>query len=452
MEADVLVDVLVVGAGPAGLTAAAELRRLGVRRVLVVDREAAAGGIPRHSFHLGYGLRDLHRVLSGPSYANALTDAAAQAGAELRTGCTVTELRSACDGRPGDRALSATLTSGSGIVAVTAAAVLLATGCRERPRAARLVPGDRPSGVLTTGELQQRVYLGGERLPGRALVVGAEHVSFSAAVTLAHAGARVLALVTDQPRHQSYAAFKLGAALRWRVPVWTSTAVTRVTGVTGRLAAVNVARVPSPDAAGVDGASRANGPADRRARPVECEWLVFTGDWIPDHVLARTAGVPLDAGTLGPAIDTTMATSTPGVFAAGNLVHAAETADVAALSGRHAARQIAAYLAGGGSAAPPRPAAPVPVIAEPPLRWISPNAVGVGGGGAVLPPLDRFAIRPAEFRPRARLEAWQDNRLLARSRPLSLVPGRPVHLRASWITSVDPAGGPVRVGAGRPRN
>ena len=76
--------------------------------------------------------------------------------------------------------------------------MLLATGCRERPRAARLVPGDRPSGVLTTGELQQRVYLGGERLAGRALVVGAEHVSFSAAVTLAHAGARVIALVTDQ--------------------------------------------------------------------------------------------------------------------------------------------------------------------------------------------------------------------------------------------------------------
>ncbi len=99
------------------------------------------------------------------------------------------------------------LTSAAGIEPVRAAAVLLATGCRERPRAARLVPGDRPSGVLTTGELQQRVYLGGERLTGRALVVGAEHVSFSAALTLAHAGARVLALVTDQPRHASYAAF-----------------------------------------------------------------------------------------------------------------------------------------------------------------------------------------------------------------------------------------------------
>ena len=417
-------DVLVVGAGPAGLTAAAELRRLGVPRVVVADRETAPGGIPRHSEHAGYGLRDLHRVLSGPAYARALTDMAARAGADLRAGCTVTGLRAGGDG------LSCALTSAAGIEDVRAAAVLLATGCRERPRAARLVPGDRPSGVLTTGELQQRAYLGGERLDGRALVVGAEHVSFSAALTLAHAGARVIALVSDQPRHASYAAFRLGTALRWRVPVWTSTAVTRVTGAGGRLAAVELTSVPGG-----------------QARTVECEWLVFTGDWIPDHVLARTAGVALDPGTLGPAIDTTMATSTPGVFAAGNLVHAAETADVAALSGRHAARQIAAYLEAG---LPGPTSSQVPVSAGPPLRWISPNAVAVSATGIVPPPLGRFAIRAAGFREQARLEARQDGRLLARSRPLRLIPGRPVHLRASWLTSVDPAGGPVRVGTERP--
>ena len=439
--------MLVVGAGPAGLTAAAELRRLGVARVVVVDREMTPGGIPRHSEHAGYGLRDLHRVLSGPAYARTLAGTAARAGAQLRTGCTVTDLR-ASDGLPGDgdgaqaggAGLSCVLTSAAGIEEVRAAAVLLATGCRERPRSARLVPGDRPPGVLTTGELQQRVYLGGERLDGRALVVGAEHVSFSAALTLAHAGARVLALVTDQPRHQSYAAFRIGAALRWRVPVWTSTAVTRVTGTAGRLTAVDVAS-----------AADMNGVTGGQARTVACEWLVFTGDWIPDHVLARTAGIALDPGTRGPAIDTAMATSTPGVFAAGNLVHAAETADVAALSGRHAARQIAAYLARRAAQASSPAPVPIPVIADPPLRWISPNAIAPGVAivtGMLPPPLGRFAIRAAEFRERARLEARQDGRLLARSRPLRLIPGRPMHLRASWLSSVDPAGGPVHAGVG----
>ena len=322
------VAVVVVGAGPAGLSAAVELRRLGVGPVLVADREAEAGGVPRHSWHTGYGLRDLRRVLTGPAYARSLVSAALAAGAELRTGTTVTGWTTGPDG-----AHAVTMTSPAGRQTVQAAAVLLATGCRERPRTARLVPGDRPAGVMTTGELQQRVYLGGERLAGRALVVGAEHVSFSAAMTLAHAGADVIALVTEYERQQSYAAFRFGAAVRWRVPVWTCGTVRRIAG-RGRLEGVEVA----------DARTGA-------ARFVPCEVVVFTGDWIPDHELARLAGLTMDPGTRGPAVDTTLSTSLAGVFAAGNLVHAAETADVAALSGRHAARHIAAFLGGGRGAA-----------------------------------------------------------------------------------------------------
>jgi NADPH-dependent 2,4-dienoyl-CoA reductase/sulfur reductase-like enzyme len=157
-------DVVVVGAGPAGLSAAIELRRLGLGSVLVADREAEAGGVPRHCFHSGYGLRDLRRVMTGPAYARTLAGTAVAAGAELRLGTTVTCV---------DGARAVTMTSSRGIETVPARAVLLATGCRERPRAARLVPGDRPAGVMTTGELQQRVYLGHERLTGQALVVGA---------------------------------------------------------------------------------------------------------------------------------------------------------------------------------------------------------------------------------------------------------------------------------------
>jgi thioredoxin reductase len=413
-------DVLIVGAGPAGLSAAAELRRLGAERVLVADREAEPGGVPRHSHHTGYGLRDRHRMLTGPAYARTLAEAAVSAGADIRTCCTVTDI----DGG------TATITSPRGVETVQAAAVLLATGCRERPRAARLVPGDRPPGVMTTGELQQRVYLGGEKLPGQALVVGAEHVSFSAAVTLAQAGAHVIALVTEHERQQSYAAFRAAAAVRWRLPVWTSTLVRRVAGADGRLRGVELA------------ATRGG-----NVRFVPCDTLVFSADWIPDHTLARTAGLAIDPGTRGPAVDTALATSADGVFAAGNLVHAAETADVAALSGRHAARQIAAYLAhpGGGTAA-----SRVPIEVESPVLWISPNAVTAGAGAeALAPALGQFTLRVARFCPPGRLEARQDGRLLGRSRPQRLVPGRPLHLPGSWLGAVDPAGGPVRVGYSR---
>jgi thioredoxin reductase len=408
------VDVLVVGAGPAGLSAAVELRRLGAGTVLVADREAVAGGVPRHSWHTGYGLRDLRRIMTGPAYARALVDAAVSAGASLRLGTTVSCLGAGP---------SAVLTSSLGIETVQARAVLLATGCRERPRAARLVPGDRSAGVMTTGELQQRVYLKGERLTGRAVVVGAEHVSFSAAVTLAHAGARVVALVTEFGRQQSYAAFRAGAAVRWRVPVWTGCVVSRIVGH-GELSGVEVTSVGSG-----------------LVRFVPCSTVVFTGDWIPDYELARAAGLDMDAGTRGPVVDTALETSSAAVFAAGNLVHAAETADVAALSGRHAARHIAAALGAAGDTG--TRAIRVPVLVEAPLRWISPNAIG----SATSPPLGRFVLRSGEFRRLARLEVRQDGRLLARSRPVRLVPGRPVHLNAQWLTRVDPGAGPVHVGS-----
>jgi len=407
------VDVLIAGAGPAGLAAGIELRRLGVSRVLIVDREAEAGGVPRHSAHTGYGLRDLHRVMTGPAYARHYVRAAVRAGAEVRAGTTVT----GWTGLPGP--LSVTLTSAAGIETVTAAAVLLATGCRERPRAARLVPGGRPPGVMTTGELQQRVYLHGQRLPGRAVIVGAEHVSFSAMLTLAHAGADVVALVTEQPRHQSYAVFALAAAARWRVPVWTSAAVRRIAG-RGRLDGVEL--------------------ADLRTGAVtfvECDTLVFTADWIPDHELARLAGTQIDPGTRGPAVDTALETSLPRVFAAGNLVHAAETADIAAVGGRHAARHIAAALRGTG---PPR-AARIPVTVAPPLSWISPNAIRPGGPA---PPRGHFLLRSGTFGRAARLEVRQGSRVLGSARA-RLVPGKPVHLDAGWMARADPAAGAVHV-------
>jgi hypothetical protein len=283
---------------------------------------------------------------------------------------------------------------------------------------------------MTTGELQRRVYLAGQRLPGRALVVGAEHVSFSAMVTLAHAGAQVLALVTDRPRHTSYAAFGLAASWRWRVPVWASTVVRRVAG-RGRLEGAELADLRTGE-----------------TRFVPCDLVVFTGDWIPDHELARAGGLVMDPGTRGPAVDTALQTSVPGVFAAGNLVHAAETADIAALGGRHAARGITAFLRAGDGARGgrgPRPAPePVrlPVTAEPPLLWIAPNVLRAGGPA---PPRGRFVLRSDTFARLARLEVWQDGRRLATGVSYGMKPDRPVRLGASWTGRADPGGGPVTV-------
>ena len=142
--------VVVLGGGPAGLAAAIELHRFDTREVLVVERESDAGGIPRHAQHQGFGIRDLRRPLAGPAYARRYARLAAEAGAEVRTETMVTGWS---PGGPLE------LTGPHGREAIDPDAVILATGCRERPRSARLVPGSRPEGVMTTGTLQQLVYL-----------------------------------------------------------------------------------------------------------------------------------------------------------------------------------------------------------------------------------------------------------------------------------------------------
>src|SRR5207237_4923153 len=121
-------------------------------------------------------------------------------------------------------------------------------------------------------------------------------------------------------------------------------------------------------------------------RHVECDTVVFTADWIPDHELAVMAGVEIDPATKGPRVDTGLRTSRPGVLAAGNLLHGAEPADIAALSGRHAASSVAAWLA----SEHPWPGSGVPIACRPPLHWISPNAIGPVRDA---PPRGRFALR-----------------------------------------------------------
>ena len=404
-------EVVVVGGGPAGLACAIELRRRGVADVLVLDRETEAGGTPRHSAHQGFGLRDLHRVMSGPSYARRYVRIAREAGAQVAEEAMVT-------GWSSDGELEVTSPRGRG--ALRGAAVVLATGCRERPRPARLVPGSRPEGVMTTGMLQQLVELRGERAVRRAVVVGAEHVSFSAVMTLAHWGAEVVGMATEFPRHQSLGVIRVGAALRYRTPLWTRTAVSAIYG--------------SPGVEGVELRDLDSG----RVRRVACDTVVFTADWIPDHELAVMAGLELDQGTLGPRVDTGLRTTRLGVFAAGNLLHGAEPADVAALSGRHAAVSVSRWLADEES----WPKRRVPITCRPPLQWMSPNAVSAGSQS---PPRDRFALRSAAFLARCDVEIRQDGRLLWRGRVASLIPGRSRALPCTWTTRVDPQGGPIVV-------
>jgi thioredoxin reductase len=403
-------EVVIIGGGPAGLACAIELRHRQVSDVVVLERERRAGGIPRHCAHQGFGLRDLHRSLSGPRYAERYVDAAQRAGVRIRSETMVTEWSV-------DGALE--VTSPDAREEVRPDAVVLATGCRERPRAARLVPGSRPpTGVLTTGLLQQLVDLRQPDLGARALVVGAEHVSFSAVLTLAHAGVRTLGMLTELPRHQSLAGARAALQLRYRVPLWTRTALVEIRG-RERVEEVELQDLETG-----------------RKRALACDTVVFTADWIPDHELAVAAGVELDAGTRGPRVDARLRTTGEGTFAAGNVLQGAEPADVAALLGRHAANSIVRWLDGDRTWP-----GQVPIVCREPLAWISPNAVS----SRELPPRRRFALRSSVFLDRPRVEIRQDGRAIGAVRARRLGPGRSAYLAADWLEHVDLAGAPIEI-------
>jgi thioredoxin reductase len=406
-------DVAIVGAGPAGLAAALAVRAAGVTRVTVLDRERDAGGIPRHSHHTGYGLRDLHRVLSGPDYARHYVRRVRAAGVELRTGTMVT-------GWSRDGGLE--LTGPGGLRVVHASAVLLATGARERPRAARLVPGDRAQGVYTTGELQQAVHLHGRPIGSRAVVVGAEHVSFSAMMTLRHAGVTVVALVTEADRHESYAAFHVGARALYGTRVLARTTVAEVRG-RGRVSEVVLDR-------------------DGRREVLPCDTVVFTGDWIPDHELARTRGVELTRRTRAPSVDATGETTVPFVYAAGNLCHPVETADVAALGGRRVGEAVARRVLRSEDDAR---TAGVRIEADDALAWVFPERLR---STADLPPRGGLALRSRISAPLPRITVAQGDRTLWQRRIPRLVAGRTTLLHCSWLSRLDPDGPPVHIGVG----
>jgi len=308
-------DVAVVGSGPAGLGAATALAATGLH-VVVLEREAELGGIPRHCGHPPFGMQEFRRVLIGPTYARRLVERARAAGVVLRAPATVTALQ------PGG---GLELTTPAGPATLEAQAVLLATGVRETTRAERLIGGTKPAGVMNTGALQGLVYLARQVPFRRPVVLGTEFVAYSALFTCRHAGIRPVAMVEPGPRP---VAWQLSRGLPWllRIPQYFATEVEAVLGE-----------------------ERVTGVVLRRGGrrwTVAADGLLVTGGFRPEATLVRGAHLQLDRRTGGPAIDSFGRTSDPAFFAAGNLLRPVETAGWSWAEGVAVARSIGRALDG----------------------------------------------------------------------------------------------------------
>jgi NADPH-dependent 2,4-dienoyl-CoA reductase/sulfur reductase-like enzyme len=372
-----MAEVLIIGAGPAGLSAATRLAREGVR-TLVLDREPEAGGIPRHCAHSPYGFREFHRPMRGPAYARRLVAEALAAGAEIRTRTSVTALH------PGGRI---EITTPDGPATLSAPAVLLATGCRESSRAARLIGGEKQAGVFNTGALQGIVHLNHQRPFQRPVILGTELVAFSALLTCREAGIKPVAMLEPAPRITARAPadwlpWALGVPLRLN---------TRITQILGR-SRVEKVLIDSP-----------TGPDE-----IACDGVIVTGGFRPDAPLIRASHLELDPASGGPVTDPWGRLTDPAYFAAGNLLRGVETAGWCWAEGQRVAGSIHAALKG----QLPPPGGARLRIASDAVKLAVPQVIAAGASGR----LQLRLSRPAK----GRLRLIQDGVTLAEKRIDSL--------------------------------
>ncbi|MFA5956728.1 NAD(P)/FAD-dependent oxidoreductase [Hyphomicrobium sp.] len=352
-------DVLIIGAGPAGLSAATHLKRLGVGNVMVVEREPIAGGIPRHCGHPPFGMREFGLVLTGPAYARRLVDRAVKAGVELQLKCSVVSIDYADD-------LIVTCASNRGPLTIVAKRVIVATGVRERPRSARLISGERPLGILNTGALQEYVYLQHLVPFRRPVIVGTELVSLSSLLTCRKIGAKPVAMIESRDR-PTVRRVSMALPRLLGVPVRYGTRIADIKG-RPRVEAVTL-RLP-----------------DGSLEDVACDGVVFTGSFRPESALARSAGLEIDGGTGGPVIDQFARTSEPRIFAAGNVLHPVETAGWSWREGRRVGAFVAQDLDGKLS----KPEHAIKLTPGTGIRYVVPQRLVPGGGG-----FDHLQLRAA---------------------------------------------------------
>lgn len=311
------VDVAIIGSGPSGLSAALELRKQGVQKVVVIERESEAGGIPRHCGHPPFGFWEYGRILTGPEYAKRNVLEATKAGVDIRLKHSVTRL--------GDGGLLE-IVSPDKTLKLQAHRVLIATGARETPRSARFVGGDRPLGVINTGAFQSYLYLENLKPFDRPLIVGTELVSLSSILSARRAGIKPVAMVEANQRATARWPLSLFPRL-CGVPMYFGAELLEVHG-TGR----------------VEGASVRL--ADGSVKEFDCDGVLLTGRFTPESSLVRLSDLQLDVKSGGPVIDQYGRCSDPAYFASGNLLRPIETAGWSFREGRNIASLIAKDLRG----------------------------------------------------------------------------------------------------------
>jgi len=317
-------DVIVIGAGPAGLAAAIEAKKTGAARVLIIERNNEPGGILTQCIHNGFGSVIFKKDLPGPSYAHNFIAQARKLEIEMLFDTMVIDIT------PG-RAIYAT--SKNGFMEFKAGAIVLAMGCRERTRSQIRIPGTRPAGVFTAGMVQRMVNIE-NLMPGKNFVIlGSGDIGMIMARRLTLEGANVIKVVELMPFLTGLRRNYVQCLQDFNIPLELSTTIKTINGNS---------RVESVETVKVD-ESLKQIPGTEQVIP--CDSVLLSVGLIPENELSKKAGVILDPLTGGPEVDEKMATNIPGIFAAGNAVTIYDLVDYVSEAGFTAGKNAALFAA-----------------------------------------------------------------------------------------------------------
>ena len=321
---DRFVDILIIGAGPAGLAAAISAKEKGIDSLLVLEREKDAGGILRQCIHNGFGLHRFKEELTGPEYAQRDIDKAAEMGIEIECSTTVLSVSP-------DHTVTC-VSSSRGLQIIHAKAIVLAMGCRERPRGALCTPGTRCAGIYSAGTAQRFVNLEG-LMPGkRVVILGSGDIGLIMARRMTLQGAKVLACVEIMPYSSGLNRNIVQCLQDYDIPLYLSHTVTDIRG-RERLEGVTVSEVDEK-----------RNPIPGTEIEFDCDTLLLSCGLIPENELSLGAGVEISPATSGAVVNESFETSVPGIFACGNVLHVHDLVDHVSNESFKAGTAAAAYV------------------------------------------------------------------------------------------------------------
>ena len=316
-------ELVIIGGGPAGLAAAVAAHKAGIQDILILERDNELGGILNQCIHNGFGLHTFKEELTGPEYAGRFIEQVKELGIPYKLNTMVLDLSA-------DKVVTA-MNKEDGLFQLKPKAVILAMGCRERPRGALNIPGYRPAGIYTAGTAQRLVNMEGY-LPGRKCVIlGSGDIGLIMARRMTLEGAEVKVVAELMPYSGGLKRNIVQCLDDFGIPLKLSHTVVDIKGKE-RVEGITLAKVDNGK------------PIPGTEEFYECDTLLLSCGLIPENELSQAAGVSINPITNGPAVNESLETNIPGVFAAGNVLHVHDLVDFVSEEAAAAGRNAAAFI------------------------------------------------------------------------------------------------------------